>query len=353
MPPRAPAPTSEGVTTAAKVAFLGSPAAYRDHPSRVEIIETHLSWVFLTDLHAFKMKKPVRGAFFDFASVEGRRRNAMAEVTLNRRLAATSYRGIVPLGLTADGRLALRDDGTIVDWLVQMARLPAAGMLDHRLAERRWHPSQIRRLGDHLAGFYAHASPVTIRPPAFFAHARRECADSAAAFGRTRQFDLTAPAAAIARRLVAFLDAHRTLFLARLRARRMVEGHGDLRPEHISLGSRIEIIDCLEFCRSLRIVDPVDELAFLGMECARQGAPEIGRILLERYRRRTGDAPAPELIAFYVAYRALIRARLAIAHLEDHPAAEAAKWRARAAAYLAIASRCLPVLRRLRPRPLP
>lgn len=353
MPQRAAIPDRvENATTAAKVAFLGSPAAYPERPSRVEVIETHLSWVFLTDRHVFKLKKPVRGALFDFTSVEARRRNATAEVALNRRLAPDTYLGFVPLNLAADGRLALGTDGTVVDWLVKMIRLPARDLLDRRLAERDWHPSEIRQLGDRLAAFYACARPVIVSPSAFLINARRECAESAAAFVRTRQHDLAAFAAAVAQRLLAFLTVRRPLFLERLRARRMIEGHGDLRPEHISLRPRIEIIDCLEFYRPLRLVDPIDELAFLGMECTRQGAPEIGSLLFERYLRRTGDAPEPALPAFYAAYRALIRARLAIAHLEDHDAAAAGKWRARAAAYLALARRRLPLLRDLTTRPL-
>jgi aminoglycoside phosphotransferase family enzyme len=167
---------------------------------------------------------------------------------------------------------------------------------------------------------------------------------------RTGQSDLVPRAASVARILSGIIASHRQLFLPRLRDGRMVEGHGDLRPEHVALRPDIAIIDCLEFSRALRLVDPVDELAFLGMEARRQGAPEISRILFERYRRRTRDTPGPALVAFYEAYRALIRARLAIAHLDDHDAAVAPKWHARAAAYLAIACSRVQWLRDATPR---
>ncbi|HYP37060.1 MAG TPA: hypothetical protein VEQ62_12050, partial [Stellaceae bacterium] len=129
------------------------------------------------------------------------------------------------------------------------------------------------------------------------------------------------------------------VLLQRLEARRVVEGHGDLRPEHICLGSTPRIIDCLEFRPDLRCLDPVDELAFLAMECERLGARSIGRVLFHHYCRRTGDCPPPVLIAFYKAIGALIRARIAILHLQEMPVRDPAKWPKRAAEYLKIARR--------------
>ena len=118
-----------------------------------------------------------------------------------------------------------------------------------------------------------------------------------------------------------------------------MEGHGDLRPEHICLGPEPQIIDCLEFRADLRLLDPVDELAFLTMECDRMGARSIGQVLFRRYRLRTHDTPPPVLITFYKVIGALIRARIAILHLRESPVRDPAKWPRRAAEYLAIATR--------------
>ena len=82
-----------------KVEFLGLPAAYVERPARVERIETHFSWVFLTERYVYKLKKPLRGEGFDFSSSDARRRNAEVEVRLNRRLAGDVYVGVVPLTL--------------------------------------------------------------------------------------------------------------------------------------------------------------------------------------------------------------------------------------------------------------
>jgi hypothetical protein len=119
-----------------KVAFLGSLAAYGERPRRVERIETHFSWVFLTDRHVYKLKKPLRGEGFDFSSSAARQRNAEAEVHLNRRLASEVYIGVVPLTLEAGCDLAIAGQGVVIDWLVKMVRLPAGRM--RGLVSRRY-----------------------------------------------------------------------------------------------------------------------------------------------------------------------------------------------------------------------
>ena len=121
-----------------KVTFLGSPRAYPEHPSGVERIETHFSWVFLTDRYVYKLKKPLRGEGFDFSSADARRRNAEEEVRLNRRLAQNVYIGMVPLTLERGCDLTIAGAGVVVDWLVEMVRLPAELMLDYRLARGDW-----------------------------------------------------------------------------------------------------------------------------------------------------------------------------------------------------------------------
>jgi aminoglycoside phosphotransferase family enzyme len=140
-----------------------------------------------------------------------------------------------------------------------------------------------------------------------------------------------------------FILARAELLDRRVRDGRIVEGHGDLRPEHVCLDGTPVIIDCLEFNRALRLVDPVDELAFLALECARLGAGWAGGVLLDTYVRRTGDDPAPELFGFYTSYRAALRARLAVWHMPEPGGGKTAEaWRERADAYLAQAEAACP-----------
>jgi len=321
-----------------KVAFLESPTAYPEQPSSVERIETHFSWVFLTERRVYKLKKPLRGEGSDFSSADARRRNAEEEVRLNRRLARDVYIGIVPLTLERGSDLAISGAGVVVDWLVEMVRLSAERMLDHRLARGDWRRADINALADRLARFFAAARRVNITPTVYLDRFRTECDDSRQAL-QSGGPALRHAAQCVARRVEAFIDRRKDLLLQRLVSGRVVEGHGDLRPEHICLGSTPHIIDCLEFRADLRFLDPVEELAFLTMECDRMGARGIGPVLFRHYRLSARDTPPPVLITFYRGIGALIRARIAILHLTESPVRDPAKWPRRAAEYLAIATR--------------
>jgi uncharacterized protein len=322
-----------------KVAFLRSPTAYPQQPGRVERIETHFSWVFLTDRYVYKLKKPLRGEGFDFTSADARRRNAETEVRLNRRLARDVYVGVVPLTLAADCDLEIAGEGVVIDWLVKMVRLPAERMLDHRLAQGDWRRADMKALGDRLVRFFATARRVIINPTLYLDRFRAECRYSCHALRSSGGPALQHAAQFVARRIEAFISCREDLLLRRLHEGRLVEGHGDLRPEHICFGPEPQIIDCLEFRADLRSLDPVDELAFLSMECERMSAHGIGPILFRCYRLRTHDNPPPLLITFYKGIGALIRARIAILHLRESPVRDPEKWPRRAAEYLAIATR--------------
>jgi hypothetical protein len=138
-------------------------------------------------------------------------------------------------------------------------------------------------------------------------------------------------------RQLRFLDQQAGYFHDRVRASRIVEGHGDLRPEHICLDAAPHILDSLEFSRDLRTLDVVDELGFLALECERLGAPQARRYIFSAYRRTTGDAPPDPLIHFYQSFRAAVRAMLAIRHLLDPGTRDVHRWPVQARRYLELA----------------
>jgi aminoglycoside phosphotransferase family enzyme len=132
-----------------------------------------------------------------------------------------------------------------------------------------------------------------------------------------------------------------------MRKRHIIDGHGDLRPEHISLGDPVRIIDCLEFNPRLRAVDPYDEIAFLCLECERLGAPWAASYIKRHMSRLLGDGPAEALYTFYRCHRAMLRARLAIAHLLEPNPRTPEKWPRMARAYLDFAAKDARRLERL------
>jgi aminoglycoside phosphotransferase family enzyme len=333
---------AETCELAAKVAFLKRPDSYPDRPSAVEAVETHLAWVFLTDRCAYKLKKPVRYAFLDFTTLAARRHDAEEEVRLNRRLAPAVYLDVVALTVDASGRLALGGDGTPVDWLVKMRRLPRERMLDHAIAAQSADGvdgAGLRGVAELLVAFYRHAPRAPLSPLAYRERLRAEIAANGSALAEAR-YGL--PADVIARTVAAqdaFLEREAFVLDARVSAGRIVEGHGDLRPEHICLGPPPAIIDCVEFNREFRILDAADELAYLAMECERLGAPSVGAMLLVHYHALADDHPPDRLIHFYESVRAVLRAKLAAWHLDDPMVRYPSQWFNRAQAYVTLADR--------------
>jgi aminoglycoside phosphotransferase family enzyme len=292
----------------------------------------------LTDKHAWKLKKPARTEYLDFSTPEARRRNCAREVRLNRRLAEDVYQGVVRLTIDKHGNLQLRGQGDAIDWLVYMRRLPSERMLDDLIARHAATETDVSKLASVLAAFYKKAPPVPITGSQYRKRLAAHLESARSEFTRTDSglpADLVEP---IIRSQLGSLQRNSKLFDARVRAGRIIEAHGDLRPEHICLEPQPVIIDCLEFNRNLRILDVASELTFLALECECLGAPEIGEFIFRKYSEDTGDWPSSVLLAFYRTYHACIRAKIAMLHLKDDGIRDRANWIAKASRYLRLAA---------------
>jgi aminoglycoside phosphotransferase family enzyme len=323
------------VALSAKVAFLKQPDAYEEAITEVKAVETHRSWVFLTGDYAYKLKKPVRSAFMDSSTVAARKYYCEEEIRLNRRLAGDVYLGTIPLTIDRAGKLELNGTGPIVDWLVKMRRLPSDRMLDVVIQSERIQDKQIRAVAAKLAKFYQSAAPVEIAPIDYWSGFEREV--------RANLGELTRPVFGLRKDLVEapctaqlnLLKEAPGMFDQRVREGRIIEGHGDLRPEHIFLlEPEPVIIDCLEFNRELRTLDAAADLAFLAQECERFGAPQVGQIVLDVYSEAAHDHPSERLLSFYKSYWACVRAKLCVWHLTDPICLDPGKWSRLATEYL-------------------
>jgi aminoglycoside phosphotransferase family enzyme len=332
---------------------LRRPESYPERPRRVEVVETHFAWVFLTKNQAYKLKKPVLQDCMDYRTIDARERGCRNELRLNRRLAASVYLGVVPITRTPDGMMLGRHgEAPIVDWLVRMRRLPARRMLDRAISERVVRASDLERLGLKLTRFFDQAPERPMSATRYVARLRE----------RTRQNgrDLRAPDLPLNKDRVEKLTALQLAFLGKhaellgARATLLIDGHGDLRPEHLYLGSNTDepcVIDCLEFNADLRWLDPAEEMAFLTLECCRLQANTVARVILSRYRQSTRNPPSDALMSFYMSQRATTRAKLAAWHVRDPRfARRAALWTSRAESYLADAARYIRRAERLSSR---
>ena len=326
----APEPSVRNADTGDKIALLSRPSTYGPAVTAVERIETHMSLVFLTDPFVYKLKKPVVYPFLDFGTPAVRERSCREEIRLNRRLAPDVYLGLSKITRRNDGTLALDGEGEVVDWLVRMRRLPRERLLDHRIAEGTVTPAQIEPLAEVLARFYGALPPSRLSADQVLDQLISEHQVNRSVL-KGFEPQSSEPLLAEVQR---FLDCDADLLRARVAAGRIVDGHGDLRPEHVCLNTPPVVIDCLEFNERLRQVDPFDEITFLGLDCARLGAPWIGPLLLQRLRASLGDDIDPRLLRFYAHYRACIRARLALSHLAEPSPREADRWQPLARTYL-------------------
>ena len=323
---------------AAKVAFLSNPASYPDRPSRVEVIETHFAWVFLTDARAYKLKKAshLRGA--DWRTPEAREHACREELELNRQFSPSIYLGVEPLVATAGG-LRIGGPGVPSDWLLVMRRLDKRRMLDAVLAAHALTPADIDAVLRFLVHFYKSRSPLPFSPETYL---RRVAARMEEAINALRHRGAGLAASDIerlARTLRAAFDSLRPRLAARATGHHIVEGHGDLRAEHIWLGPPVLIIDALEVYADLRMLDTAEEIAMLALDCESHGAGWEAEYLRERYRNLAADSCGDELFEFYMALRGITRAKLAIWHLDDPDQSHPARWRARAASAIESALR--------------
>ncbi|BBK44794.1 hypothetical protein STVA_48140 [Allostella vacuolata] len=329
--------TGEAATLEDKVRFLRRPGSYPFDAREVIARETHMSWLFLVGNRVYKLKKPVRFPYLDFSTLQRREAACRAEWRLNRRLAPDVYLDVVPLSSSQSG-LAIGGEGVVTDWLVVMRRLQEEATLEAALRAHRLELADADRIAATLGAFYARARRVPVQPARHVAAWR-----AALAYNRRvlldPRFDLPRGCVErIARTQRRFLVERSRLLRARVHGGRIVDAHGDLRPEHIWLCDRVTIIDCLEFDPQLRALDALDEIAFLHLECDRLGARWVGERIRRRLARRLGEEPASGLFVFYRSHRAMLRARLSIAHLLDAQPSMPEKWQRAARAYLHLAA---------------
>jgi len=296
----------------ALAAALRLPQAYGDGSLLVEVRETHISWVFLVGDRAYKLKKPIRLPFVDYGTVERRHDMCQEEIRLNRRLAPRVYIGVKAVIAVPGGvALAAVHHPDALDYVVEMRRFDEARTLAARVSHGGVPYPALVAIGRRLAQFHA-AVPERDGDCASTAleHALAENARTLLELAPDGEFERQV--VELARFTSAFLIARRDELDARAAAGRVRDGHGDLRAEHVLLEQGVEFVDALEFDPALRVTDVGCDLAFLLMDLEALGSPVAARTVLKSYREAGGDPGDDDLVAFFGAYRALVRAKVAL-----------------------------------------
>lgn len=340
----AAAARSDVVSISDKVAFLTA------MPGVLQVIETHMAFVLLTADFAFKLKKPVSFGYFDHRTLAARTLACTEEVRLNRALAGDVYIGTVPLVLAATG-LAVGGDGPVVDLLVQMRRLPAGRMLDALITSRRGSPSEgsssegspsagspsegeLAAVVAHLTRFYRQQQMVPVTAGVYLAHLRQEQAVNSANLRQMARFLPGIALDPVTTCLESRIARLAPEILARETARLVVEGHGDLRPEHVCLTVPPVIFDRVESAVELRVIDVFDEVGYLAAECRLLGRPDLEGSLMRGMAEAGFAPPSSTLQTTFAMFRLVTRARLALDHLREPDPRTPNKWPRRAKEYL-------------------
>jgi aminoglycoside phosphotransferase family enzyme/predicted kinase len=279
----------------------------------VECHETHGSWVFVAGDRALKVKKPVVLPFLDYGTLERRRAMCREEVRLNRRLAPELYRGTVSIVAHEDA-LAIEDDDEApgaVEVAVDMRRYNEGDTLAERVRTGTATPGQLRAVGERLARFHA-TEPRPREAQRAFAALRaavRTTLDDLQDDEAAREID-AGRVGELRGVMEAALAARRDELLERGRRGLVVDGHGDLRAEHVILTDPVQVVDGLEFDPALRVADVSCDLGFLVMDLEGAGADDLAAALVDGYREAGGDPGDRALLATMACYRALVRAKV-------------------------------------------
>jgi uncharacterized protein len=312
------------------VVALSNPSFYTDGTGHVDIIQTHISFIFLTERHALKVKKPVNFGFLDYTTLEQRRTLCEREVALNRRLCPDTYLGVVAIR-DEGGRLSLDGPGEPVEYAVKMMRLPEDRMLRQVLRRGEGDPAILQRIARTLADFHAAAETgPEIQAMKGLAGVTFNCEEN---FAQTEKYVGTLVPRErfemIRTSTRLFLERRASLFEDRARRGRVRDGHGDLHLDSICVTEPIRIFDCIEFNERFRYQDVAEEVAFLAMDLEFNGHPELAAAFVDAYVEASGDVELRELLDFYKAYRAYVRAKVGSFQADDPMVSETDKTRLR------------------------
>lgn len=298
---------------------LLKPDAYPEEVTSVELIQTHVSFIFLTDRHAYKIKKPVDFGFLNFSTIDRRRFYCNEEVRLNRRLCPDLYEGVVELRETPAGA-AFHGTGAVIDYAVKMKRLPADRMLDRLVDAGEITPATMREVSRIIAEF--HLAAPTSAAIAEYGRLDRIMFNWQENLDQTVPYEnTTLPAAEreiIREWLTTFASRHEKDFQQRVENGFIRECDGDIHLENICLDDgSVHIFDCIEFNERFRCCDTAADIAFLLMDLDYHGRHDLADDVVDEYISRTGDHGIVTLIDFYKIYRAFVRGKVESLRLND------------------------------------
>jgi aminoglycoside phosphotransferase family enzyme len=293
------------------------PETYPESTGKIELIQTHISFVFLTDQYVYKVKKPVNFGFLDFSNLEKRRLNCEKELLLNRRLCPDIYLEVVTINKSKT--LKIKGSGETVEYALKMKRLPQDRLMTHLLRDCKVDKKTIDNIAKIVAKFHSEAQ--TNSEINEFGGLRIVKTNWDENFTQTTKyinqtilkvdFDL------IHSKINDFMAKKKALFESRVDGKRIRDCHGDLHSGNIFVTDQICIFDAIEFNDRFRYSDVASDVAFLAMDLDYQNRRDLSEYFIAQYLVYSKDAQLKQLLPFYKCYRAYVRGKVISFRLDD------------------------------------
>jgi len=316
------------------------PEAYEEDTGKIELKQTHISFVFLTRNFVYKIKKAVNFGFLDFSTLEKRRLFCKKEVKLNRRLCGDMYLEVVPI--TKSDAIKVGGEGEAVEYAVKMKRIPEEKIMTRLLEEGKVDKKLVDKMAKIIAEFHQKAGTGKRigefgSLPMIETNWRENFEQSKEFVGETitpESYSL------IHEKVDGFMKRNATFFAKRVAENRVRECHGDIHSGNIFVADRIYIFDAIEFNERFRYCDVASDVAFLAMDLDFKDRKDLSKFFVERYVKYSGDSELEKILGFYKCYRAYVRGKVVSFRLNDPNVDKKEKAAAKkeAAAYFELAT---------------
>jgi len=299
------------------VEALMKPEAYDEEPGRIELIQTHISFVFITRNLVYKVKKAVNLGFLDFATLEKRRFFCEKELQLNRRLCGDMYLEVVPINRSEV--IKIKGEGEAVEYAVKMKRMPQERMMNKLLEENKVDDKLVDRIAKIIADF--HSKAETNRRISEFGSLAIIKTNWKENFEQTREFAGKTISMKnfrlIRERIDDSMEGNVSLFEKRVAEGRVRDCHGDIHSGNIFVTDHVYIFDAIEFNERFRYSDVASDIAFLAMDLDFKGRTDLSNFLVKKYIKYSEDQELTKLLPFYKCYRAYVRGKVISFKLKD------------------------------------
>ncbi|MCW4033862.1 MAG: hypothetical protein NWF03_00695 [Candidatus Bathyarchaeota archaeon] len=299
------------------VEALLTPAAYEHDVDKVELKQTHISFVFLTKDFVYKVKKAVNFGFLDYSTLEKRRVFCEKELVLNRRLCGDMYLEVVPVNRS--DRIKMGGQGEVVEYALKMKRIPEEKIMTKLLEQNKVDKQLVDKMAKIIADF--HSKAKTGSKVAEFGSLPMIQTNWMENFEQSKEFvgrTISEQSYGfIQQRVAEFMKSNVDLFAKRAAENKIKECHGDIHSGNIFIADRIYIFDAIEFNERFRHCDVASEIAFLAMDLDYKNRGDLSGFFVEKYVQYSGDSELLKVLDFYKCYRAYVRGKVTSFKLND------------------------------------